>query len=117
MTPVVAEVTAALPAGAVLTDPELLSSYRRDEADLCAAGSPVAVVRPRTTAEVARAVSLAAAHRTPVVVQGARTGLAGGANAVDGCLVLSMTGMDAILEVDPLNRLAVVQPGVVTAAI
>jgi glycolate oxidase len=117
MTPVVAEIIAALPAGAVLTDPELLSGYRRDEADLCAAGSPVAVVRPRTTGDVARTLRIAAAHRTPVVTQGARTGLAGGANAVDGCLVLAMTGMDAILEIDPVNRLAVVQPGVVTAAI
>jgi glycolate oxidase len=51
------------------------------------------------------------------VPQGARTGLAGGANAVDGCLILSTTAMDQILTVDPVNRLAVVQPGVVNAAL
>jgi glycolate oxidase len=117
MTTVIAELTEALPPGTVLTDPDLLAGYRRDEADLCDAGTPAAVIRPRTTAQVSEVLRIAAAHRTPVVPQGARTGLAGGANAVDGCLVLSMTAMDAIVEVDPVNRYAVVQPGVVTAAI
>ncbi len=58
---------------------------------------------------------IASATRTAVVPQGARTGLAGGANAVDGCIVLSTAAMDRILEIDPVNRLAVVQPGVVNA--
>ncbi|MGE5828721.1 MAG: FAD-binding oxidoreductase [Micromonosporaceae bacterium] len=109
---VISELLAALPAGTVLTDPDLLRSFRRDEADLCPAGEPAAVVRPRSTAEVATAVRIAAAHRTPVVAQGARTGLAGAANAIDGGLVLALTAMDRILEVDAANRLAVVQPGV-----
>ena len=52
-----------------------------------------------------------------MVAQGARTGLAGGANAVDGCLVVSMVNMDRIVEVDRSNRIAVVQPGVVNAAL
>jgi glycolate oxidase len=51
------------------------------------------------------------------VPQGARTGLTGGANATDGCIVLSTTAMDQILGVDPVNRIAVVQPGVVNAAV
>jgi glycolate oxidase len=114
---VVAELTAALPAGTVLTDPDLLRSYERDEADLCASGAPVAVVRAHTTADVSATLRIATAHRTPVVPQGARTGLAGGANAIDGCIVLSTTAMDQILEVDPVNRIAVVQPGVVNAAV
>ena len=49
----------------------------------------------------------------PVVTRGAGTGLSGGANAVDGCVVLSIERMTAILEIDPVERLAVVQPGVV----
>ena len=114
---VVEELTAALPAGTVLTDPDLLRSYERDEADLCTSGAPVAVVRPHTTADVAATLRIATAHRTPVVPQGARTGLAGGANATDGCIVLSTTAMDQIIEVDPVNRYAVVQPGVVNASI
>jgi glycolate oxidase len=99
----------------VLTDPDLLAGHRRDEADLCAAGTPLAVVRPNDTAEVAAAVRVAAAHGVPVVPQGARTGLTGAANAVDGAVVVSMTRLDRILEIDPAERLAVVQPGVVTA--
>jgi glycolate oxidase len=114
---VIAELLASLPEGSVLTDPDLLQSYRRDEADLCEAGTPVAVVRPRTATEVAATLKIASAHRTPVVPQGARTGLAGAANALDGGLVLSMTRMDRIIEVDPVNRIAVVQPGVVNAEI
>ena len=100
---------------AVVTDPDLMRGYRRDEADLCEAGTPLAVVRPRSTAEVSAIVRIAAAHRIPLVPQGARTGLAGAANAIDGAIVVSMTAMDRVLEIDAVNRLAVVQPGVVNA--
>jgi glycolate oxidase len=106
-----------LPGGAVLTDPDLLRGHQRDEADLVPAGMPAAVVRPRDTAQVAAAVRVAAAHHVPVVPQGARTGLAGGANALDGAIVISLTGMDRIRRIDPANRIAVVQPGVVNAAL
>jgi glycolate oxidase len=51
----------------------------------------------------------------PVVPQGARSGLSGAANAIDGCIVLSLERMDKIVEIDPANRLAVVQPGVYNA--
>ena len=106
-----------LPDGAVLTDPDLLRGHQRDEADLVPAGMPAVVVRPRTTAQVAAAVRVAAAHHVPVVPQGARTGLAGGANALDGAVVISLTGMDRIRQIDPSNRIAVVQPGVVNATL
>jgi glycolate oxidase len=109
------DLLAAVPADRVLTDPDLLAAYCRDEADLCDAGTPLAVVRPRSTAEVAATVRVAAAHRVPVVPQGARTGLTGAANAVDGALVVSLTGLNRILEIDPGERIAVVQPGVVNA--
>jgi glycolate oxidase len=111
------ELAAALPDGAVLTDPDLLRVHQRDEADLVPSGMPAAVVRPRTTAEVAAVVRIAAARGVPVVPQGARTGLAGAANAVEGAVVLSTTAMDRILRIDPVDRIAVVQPGVVNAAL
>ncbi|MFC8539086.1 FAD-binding oxidoreductase [Streptomyces sp. NPDC057249] len=111
----VEELLAVLPTGRVLTDPDLLAAHRRDEGDLCAAGTPLAVVRPRDTAEVAATVRVAAAHGVPVVPQGARTGLTGAANAVDGALVVSLTGLNRIVEIDPAERIAVVQPGVVNA--
>jgi glycolate oxidase len=106
-----------LPADRVITDPDVLRTYRRDEADLVEDGRPLAVVRPRTTEEVQRVVRLAQRFAVPIVAQGARTGLAGGANTVDGCIALSLTLMDQILEIDPVNRIAVVQPGVVNAVL
>jgi glycolate oxidase len=106
-----------LPADRVITDRDVLETYRRDEADLVDDGQPLCVVRPRSTAEVQEVVRLAARYKAPIVAQGARTGLAGGANTVDGCIALSMTLMDQILQIDPVNRIAVVQPGVVNAVL
>jgi glycolate oxidase len=111
------ELRAALPAGAVLTDPDVLASYRRDECDLTDGGLPAAVVRPGCTADVSAVLRLASAHRVPVVPLGARTGLSGAGNAIEGGLVLSMTGMAEILEIDPVNRTVVLQPGVINARI
>jgi glycolate oxidase len=75
---------AALPGeGLVLTDADLLRSYERDEADLAEHGSPAVVVRPRTTEQVSAVLRIASEHHTPVVPQGARTGLSGAANAID----------------------------------
>ncbi|KXK62237.1 FAD-linked oxidase [Micromonospora rosaria] len=116
-TPLLDELRAALGESAVLTDPDLLRMHQRDEADLCAAGTPLVVVRPRDTGEVVATVRAAARHGVPVVPQGARTGLAGAANAVDGALVLSTVAMTEIREIDPVARIAVVQPGVVNATL
>jgi glycolate oxidase len=102
-----------LPAGSVLTDPDVLESYRRDQASLVEAGMPLAVVRAASTAEVQEVLRTASSHGVPVVPRGAGSGLSGGANAVDGCLVLSLTGMDRIVEIDAASLFAVVEPGVV----
>jgi len=112
----IAELRAALPdEGAVVTDPDLLRSFERDEADLADHGRPIVVVRPRTTGQVAAVLRAASRHRVPVVPQGSRTGLAGAANAVDGGIVLSLSAMNEIVELDAANRIAVVQPGVLNA--
>jgi glycolate oxidase len=58
-------------------------------------------------------MQVASRYGVPVVPRGAGSGLAGAANAVDGCITLVMTRMDAVLDVAPADRLAVVQPGVV----
>ncbi|HEX5598003.1 MAG TPA: FAD-linked oxidase C-terminal domain-containing protein [Micromonosporaceae bacterium] len=111
------DLRAALGADAVLTDPDLLRGHQHDEADLCAYGMPAVVTRPRNTAQVAAVIRTAARHGVPVIPQGARTGLAGAANAVDGAVVLSLVAMNEILEIDPVNRIAVVQPGVINATL
>jgi|SRR5689334_13797997 glycolate dehydrogenase FAD-linked subunit len=100
---------------AVVTDRDALETRRHDAASFCEAGSPVALVRPGSTEEVRQVVLAAREHRVPLVTQGARTGLSGGANAVDGCLLVSTEKMDRILELDVADQVAVVQPGVVNA--
>src|SRR5204862_1758245 len=87
--------------------------YVHDEAEWAEFGSPLCLVRARSTAEVAAVVATCARHRVPVVARGAGTGLSGGANAVDGCVLLSLERMREILEINPTEWLAVVQPGVV----
>ncbi len=74
---------------------------------------PTVVVLPRTTEEVSNVVKTAAAHGVPVVARGAGTGLSGGAIAEHGGIVVALTRMTSILEIDEVNRLAVVEPGVV----
>ncbi|WP_329384991.1 FAD-binding protein [Streptomyces sp. NBC_01351] len=106
-----------LPAEALLTDPQVTTSYATDMASFCAAGAPAAVVLPRTVEQVQHVMRTATALRIPVVPQGARTGLSGAANASDGCIVLSLTKMDRILEISPVDRIAVVEPGVVNAVL
>ncbi|MFJ2404047.1 FAD-binding oxidoreductase [Streptomyces xanthochromogenes] len=106
-----------LPADAVISDPDVTASYAHDMASFCAAGSPAVVVLPRTVEEVQHVMRTATALRVPVVPQGARTGLSGAANASDGCIVLSLVKMDRILEINPVDRVAVVEPGVVNAVL
>ncbi|EFE69210.1 FAD-linked oxidase C-terminal domain-containing protein [Streptomyces viridosporus] len=106
-----------LPPEAVLTDPDVTASYAHDMASFCPAGSPAVVVLPRTVEQVQHVMRTATALRVPVVPQGARTGLSGAANATDGCIVLSLTKMDRILEISPVDRIAVVEPGVVNATL
>ncbi|MFF7994164.1 FAD-binding oxidoreductase [Kitasatospora xanthocidica] len=104
-----------LPAGAVVADPDVTAAYSRDMAGFCAAGAPAVVVFPETVEQVRHVMRVATELRVPVVPQGARTGLSGAANAVDGCVVLSLVKLNRILEIDPVNRIAVVEPGVVNA--
>lgn len=108
---------AGLPAEALLTDPDVTASYANDMASFCDAGSPAVVVLPSTVEQVQHIMRTATDLRVPVVPQGARTGLSGAANASDGCIVLSLTRMDRILEISPVDRIAVVEPGVVNAVL
>src|SRR3954463_9732665 len=112
-----AELAGALGNDSVLTDPDVTASYARDQAMLAEAGTPAAVVFPRSTADVVAVMQVASRHGVPVVPRGAGSGLAGSSNAVDGAITLVMTRMDAVLEVAPADRLAVVQPGVVNKAL
>lgn len=73
---------------------------------------PGAVVFPQTTAEVASIVRCCVDYSIPLVVHGRGTSTTGSAVAIDGGLVLSTERMNQILAIDPANRTATVQPGV-----
>ncbi len=101
---------------AVLTDPDTCAAYRHDWALEPGAGTPLAVVRARSAAEVQTALRWASAYGVPVVPRGTGTGLSGGASAVDGGLVLSLEQMRGI-EIDAQARVAVVEPGALNIAV
>ncbi len=106
---------------AMLTD-RLGDAVSFDAADLAAARSdrsghespqpPLAVVTARSIEQVQDVMRIATATRTPVVTRGAGTGLAGGAIASTGEIVLSTLALDQLLEVAVDDELAVVQPGI-----
>ncbi len=116
-TGLVADLRASLPEGRVVSDPDLMQSYRRDHLLDWPAGMPAAVVLPRSTEEVALAVRIAGRHGVGVIPRGAGSGLTGGAAAIDGCLMISLERMDRIVRIDPANQTAVVEPGVVNRAV
>ena len=101
----------------VQTDPEILESFSRDRAPLAPAGTPLALVRARSVDDVVRTLRFAHERRIPVVTRAAGSGLAGGANAIDGCIVLSVAALDKIVRIDEGARLAVVEPGVINATL
>jgi glycolate dehydrogenase FAD-linked subunit len=111
-TDLIAELRKVLGPSGVVDRPDALMTY---EADACVmdTGMPMAVALPATTEQAAAVVRLAARAGVPIVPRGAGTGLAGGATATQGGIVVSTARLDRILEVDTRNRRARVQPGVI----
>jgi glycolate oxidase len=98
---------------AILTGAEC-EAFAGDESDV-APCVPEAVVRASSAADVAAVVRLANEHGVPVTPRAAGTGKSGGCVPIEGGVVLSMTRMRAIEEIDANDSVAVVQPGVVLA--
>ena len=73
---------------------------------------PELVLLPRTADDVAGCVRICARHRVPFVARGAGTGLSGGALPVADGVVIGLNRLNRVLEVDPENRRAVLEPGV-----
>ena len=99
---------------AVVLDERELEVYRSDRSGFVGPDLPLAAVRARSVDDVQAVLRLATRHRVPVVTRGAGTGLAGGAIATAGSIVLDVAGMRRILEIDPADEIAVVEPGIVT---
>ena len=106
-----ADLRAALAPDRVRTEAVELGLYGRDASVMT--GAAAVVCFPLTTDEVAAAVRTARRHGRPFVARGSGTGLAGGAVPVGDPVVIVTTKMDRILEVDPVDRVAWVQPGVI----
>lgn len=94
----------------VRTDRVETALYSHDASSMT--GSTSVVCFPETTEHVRDVVSVCHDHDQPFVVRGAGTGLAGGATPVDDALVISVIRMNRIISVDPINRRAWVEPGV-----
>lgn len=102
-----------LGAGAVLTGQAIVGSFiedwSRDRTGHC-----LAVVRPKTVQDVSRVVSLCGQAGIGIIPQGGHTGLVGGAQREPAdCIVLSLSFLSSIREVDPDNMTAIVEGGVV----
>jgi glycolate oxidase len=102
-----------LPDGRLVIDPDVLAAISHDDAEWAPAGRAAAGVRARTEDEVRHVVRTCAEFGAPVVPRGAGTGLSGGANATDGAVMLDLSRMNQVLEIDQDNMTCVVQPGVV----
>ncbi|MDP2834799.1 MAG: FAD-linked oxidase C-terminal domain-containing protein [Pseudomonadota bacterium] len=107
---------AALPPHTLLIEAEALRPYECD--GLSAYRQvPLAVCLPETLEQAREILKICREHHVPVVARGAGTGLSGGALPLADGVVLSLARFNRILEIDPDNRLARVQPGVRNLAI
>jgi glycolate oxidase len=97
----------------LLTSPEDCWTYAYDATDQ--ARMPEAVVFPGSAAEISQILRLANEHRFPVTPRGAGSGRSGGAVPIAGGVVLVLTRLNRILEIDPADLVAVVEPGVILA--
>ena len=105
-----------LPEDGLVESEELLHPYECD--GLTAKRSlPLAVALPATRDQVREVIRLCHAENLPLVPRGAGTGLSGGAQPVEDGLVLSLARLNRILEIDPDNLSARVEPGVRNLAI
>lgn len=95
----------------VFVEPIDLTAYRRDVSTVDP-GQPDAVARPRDVSDVQDALKRANANATPVYLRGAGSMYAGGVNPHKKGLVLDMTGLDRIIEIDLERGVVVVEPGV-----
>jgi glycolate oxidase len=102
-----------LPADRLVVDTDVLASLSHDEAEWAPVGNAAVALRARTEGEISTAVRIAAELRVPVVTRGAGTGLSGGANAVDDCLILDVSRMAEVKELNAEDMTCVVQPGIV----
>lgn len=103
----------ALPASVILDDPALIAEHSQDHGSYVSVPEAAILLLPTNTGEVSRALAIASELNVPVVPQGSRTGLAGGANAVPGAILLNLSRMTKIHDIDVENQSATLEAGVI----
>jgi glycolate oxidase len=104
-------------ADGVVSAPDELRVYERDALTTHHRAAPDLVVLPTSTDQVASVVRVCATAGVPIVPRGAGTGLSGGAIATAGGVMIVLTRMNRILDIDLPNRTATVEAGCVNLAI
>jgi len=112
MSAVLQRLAAIMPPGRFLERPEHLAAYESDGLTAFRA-RPLAVAIPETAEEVIALVRFCRAERLPFVARGSGTSLSGGSLPVAGGIVIALNRLNRILKLDPAQRIAVVEPGVV----
>lgn len=97
----------------LIADSAILPSYSRDQSQIAKNGTPAVVLLAKNEAEISATVKYAFENNIPVIARGAGSGLSGGANAIDGAIVISLEKMNQIIEIDQSNLIARVEPGVI----
>jgi glycolate oxidase len=103
---------ALLPPGRVVSDSAPLSAYESDGLTAFRA-RPLAIAVPETAEEVIKLVRFCHAEGLPFVARGSGTSLSGGSTPVPGGIVITLNRLNRILKLDPVERIAVVEPGVI----
>jgi FAD/FMN-containing dehydrogenase len=111
------ELASAVPEGVIVPSAQIEPRYLGDWIRRAEESHPVALALPRATADVATILRICHARSIPVVPQGGRTGLAGGAVPSTGCVILSMERMRAITPADPASATIVAEAGAVLEAV
>ncbi|WP_425488593.1 FAD-binding oxidoreductase [Corynebacterium anserum] len=101
--------------GSVSIDHDVMEAASSDMALNADYGQALALVRAKSVDDVVATMRFAYDHALPVVPQGAMTGINGGANAIDGCILLSVRAMDRVLDIDATNHTVTVEPGIINA--
>lgn len=102
-------------AAGLLTGEEMGPDYAHDEALIGTPVTPRYVARPQTAEQVAALLAAATKAKIPVTARGSGTGLSGAARPCADGLLISFEKMNAIVQIDTDNQVAVVQPGVTLA--
>ena len=109
-------VASLLPPERWLVQPEQLAAYESDGLTAFRT-TPLGVALPETAAEVIELVRFCRAERLPFVARGSGTSLSGGSLPVAGGMVIALNRLNRILRLDPAQRIAVVEPGVINTQV